>query len=107
MNAFLRPLVFVPLTAFALSSWLTLGASMGPTSPSSAGPVGDFHFRAVSAASPCAGGVWLKKSHMCSVILWSLSFLFIKYFWGQRIILNLSLPNPQDAVYFGAFNLQP
>lgn len=32
VNAFLRPLVFVPLTAFALSSWLTLGASMGPTS---------------------------------------------------------------------------
>lgn len=95
------------LCSDALSSWLTLGASMGPTSPSSPGPVGDFHFRAVGAASPCAGGVWLKKSHVCSAILWSLSFLFIKYFWGQRITLNLSLPNPQDAVYFGAFNLQP
>lgn len=46
------------------ASWLTLGAPMGPTPPSSPGPVGDFHFRAVSAASPCAGGVWLKKSHM-------------------------------------------
>ena len=30
------------LCSDALSSWLTLGASMGPTSPSSPGPVGDF-----------------------------------------------------------------
>ena len=67
MNAFLRPLGVGSrhcLCSDALSSWLALRASMGPTPPSSPGPVGDFHFRVVSAASPCAGGVWLKKSHM-------------------------------------------
>lgn len=82
-----------------------LGAAMDPVPASSQGPQGELHFKAVCAASSCAGGIWLEESHTCSGVPWNLSPFFIKYHWRQRESVLICPPNPQDSVYFGALNL--
>lgn len=80
---------------------------MDPVPASSRGLQGDLHFQAVWAASSCARGIWLQESHCALGPLESVLSVSIKFHWRQRESFVIYPPNPQDSVYFGAFNLQP